>query len=328
MRRTTILLGVAVLLAGCGADPRGHPAAPEARRTPERAAVVPWAALPPTRPTIPFRVIPRRPDPALAARARRCVGSDLLLHWPGPGAAAGTMFDNVEVDLAPGRTPCAVSGVPTLTARTVEGATIPGRTTRPTVPSRGPVLLTPRRHALLQLSWPSACSSDDAGSSSLTLTYAGAAWTRAVRDLSDVCHFEPDRRLQSIEVSRFVPLHLRPAHRVTAYDDVRLHARRRLVARPGRPIDFVVTLVARHRVVLDPCPDYQLGASPGQGSPFGLNCAAVPWHDAAGAPYLPAGRPVRFAMHLAGLYGTEQKLWWRIVAPGSPPFLAGIVEIR
>jgi hypothetical protein len=238
------------------------------------------------------------------------------------------MFDNVEVDLAPGHPPCAVAGVPTLTARTVEGATIPGRTTPSTVHSVGPVLLTSRRHALVQLSWPSACFSGHPGGSWLTLGYAGRSWTRAVHDLSDVCHFDPDRRLQSVDVSRFVPLHGRPARRISAYDAVRLHARRRLAARPGQPVDFVVTLVARRRIVLDPCPDYQLGTSPGRGSRFALNCAAVPWRDAAGTPYLPAGRPVRFAMHLAGLYGSELKLWWRIVAPGSPPFLAGDVRIR
>jgi hypothetical protein len=331
VRRTTILLillGVAALLAGCGAHPAPPSATPTDRRTPDRAAVVPWAALPPTRPSIPFRVVPARPDSAIAARARHCTAADLALHWPGPGGAAGTMIDNVEVDLAPGHPPCAVAGVPTLTAWTVEGATIPGRITASTVHARGPVLLTPRRHALVQLSWPSACFSDHPGSSSLSLGYAGRTWTRAVPDLSDVCHFEPDRRLQSVDVSRFVPAHVRPARRVSAYDDVRLHARRRLTARPGRPIDFVVTLVARRRVVLGPCPDYQLGASPGRGSRFALNCADVPWRDAAGTPYLPAGRPVRFAMHLAGLYGSEQKLWWRIVAPGSPPFLAGVVRIR
>jgi hypothetical protein len=329
VRRTTLLLGSLALLAGCGTHAAVRTTAPSmGSGAPDATTLVPWQPLPPTRPTIPFRLTPPSPDPVRAEHARRCRGADLQLHWRGAGAAAGTMIENVVLDLAAGHPPCAVSGRPGLVARTVEGATLPGSLRMWTVRSRAPVLLTPRQHALVQLTWPSACYDLHGGGSSFTLGYAGAGWTSPVRHLSDVCHFEPDRRLRSIGVSRFVPLHLRPAHRSTSYDGVHVRGPHRLVARPDQPIDFVVTLVARRDVVLDPCPDYRLGASPGPGKRYALNCAAVPWRDALGRPYLPARRPVRFAMHLGATDGTVQKFWWGIVAPGSPPYLGGIVTIR
>jgi hypothetical protein len=242
------------------------------------------------------------------------------------------MIQNVLVDLAATHPRCAVFGRPALVARTIEGTTLPGSLSMWTAHSRGPVLLTRRQHALVQLTWPSACASfrkSDLGrTGSFTLSYADRTWTHPVPDLSDTCHFGPDRPLGSIGVSRFVPLHFHPARRVSAYNSVRLQARQQLIARGGRPIDFVVTLTARHDLELDPCPDYQLGASPGSDQKYALNCAAVPWLDARGEPYLPAGRPVRFAMHIGGIDSRVAKLWWGIVAPGAPPSYVAVVTTR
>lgn len=327
MRRWRVLLStVVVTLAACGTHVTPPVTAPST--SPVRSAVVPWRALPATRPVIPSTRIPPRPDPARARQARTCHGSDLVMHRRGAGAAAGTSVQNVVVDLAPGRRPCAVSHRPTAVAHTVEGTTIPGRPQMWSELSHAPVLLTPRRHALVQLTWPSACISDHTGQASFTLQYAGGSWTWPLRDLSDTCDFGADRPLTTIGVSRFVPLHLHPARTVSAFDAVRARGPARLVARPDQPIDFVVTLVARHDVVLEPCPDYLLGASPANGQRFALNCAGVPWRDADGTPYLPAGRPVRFAMHLAGTEGAVQKFWWDLLAPGSPPAVGGEVVIR
>jgi hypothetical protein len=328
MRRWSVLVPTMVIaLAGCGTHATTPSTAPSTE--PTRIAVVPWRALPATRPLIPSTRIPPRPDPVYAERARRSRGTDVVFQWKRAGAAAGTMVQNVDVDLAPGHAPCAVFGRPSAVAHTVEGTAIPGRLQMFTVRSHAPVLLTRDQHALVQLTWPSACFSESSGDASFTLGYAGRAWTQRVRDLSDTCHVgPPDRPLRAIGVSRFVPLHLRPARRISAYDAVHARGPAQVAARPDRPIDFVVTLLARHDVVLDPCPDYRLGVSPGRGQEFALNCAAVPWRDGLGRPYLPAGRPVRFAMQLGGTDGTVQKFWWGIAAPGSPPVLGGVVRIR
>lgn len=332
MRRWPVLVPVVVpvvivALAGCGTDATSPATAPST--APTRSAVVPWRPLPPTRPVIPSTRIPPSPDPVYAEQAHRCRGADVVFQWKGAGAAAGTTVQNVQVDLASGHAPCAVSGRPSAVAHTVEGTAIPGRLQMFTVRSHGPVLLTRDHHALVQLTWPSACFGENGGDASFTLGYAGRTWSQRVRDLSDTCHVgPPDRPLRAIGVSRFVPLRFRPARRASAYDAVHARGRAQLVAHPDRPIDFVVTLVARHDVVLDPCPDYRLGVSPGRGRELALGCAAVPWRDGRGRPYLPAGRPVRFAMHLGGMDGAVQKFWWGIVAPGSPPVLGGAVRIR
>lgn len=325
--RRTFLLGSLILLAGCGAQSAVPSTAPgTASGTPERITVVPWRPLPARRPTIPVTLTRTSPDPVPAEHARRCRGSDLLLHWRGAGAALGTMIENVVVDLAPGHSSCAVSGRPGLVARTVERATIPGSLEMWTVRSRGPVLLTPRQHALVQLTWPSACLNDRPGGSSLTLEYAGRSWTGAVRYLSDVCDFGRRRRLASIGVSRFVPLHHTSAHRISAFSGIRVRVPRIVSARVGGPLDFVLTMVAPRRVLLAPCPDYRIGATPGYGTRAGLNCAGVPWRDDQGRPFLPAQVPVRFEMRL-GAVPDSQKYWWGLATPGRAPFTVGLVHV-
>src|SRR5262249_13960410 len=162
------------------------------------------------------------------------------------------------VRLAPGHSPCSVSGRPRLVARSVEGVTIPGRLWEWELHYRGPVLLSRHQEAEVQLTWPSACF-DRHGSSeaSFTLTYAGQAWVHRLGLLSDRCHFGgPPRPLGTIGVSRFFPPDFRAPRRVSAYTGVRAHAPRHLRLHDGQPLDFVIRLVARHDVVLDPCPDY------------------------------------------------------------------------
>jgi hypothetical protein len=130
-----------------------------------------------------------------------------------------------------------------------------------------------------------------------------------------------------VGVTSFLPPHRRPAHRVTAYNPVRVHGPGEITARIDRAITFEVTLTSPGDLALDPCPDYRLGASPGEGGTFGLNCAAVPYRDDRGRPYLPAGRPVTFEMRLDPVEAM-QKYWWTIIAPGSPPYAAGVITLR
>jgi hypothetical protein len=77
-------------------------------------------------------------------------------------------------------------------------------------------------------------------------------------------------------------------------------------------------------VSLDPCPDYSMVQYASGGDTvdvrFGLNCAAVPYRDADGVPYLPAGVPVRFAMRLT-LLGPDvvaAKSLWKLEASDGP----------
>lgn len=168
MRRWSVLVPTMVIaLAGCGTHATTPSTAPSTE--PTRIAVVPWRALPATRPVIPSTRIPPRPDPVYAERGRRCRGTDVVFQWKRAGAAAGTMVQNVDVDLAPGHAPCAVFGRPSAVAHTVEGTAIPGRLQMFTVRSHAPVLLTRDQHALVQLTWPSACFSESSGDASFTL---------------------------------------------------------------------------------------------------------------------------------------------------------------
>jgi hypothetical protein len=74
-------------------------------------------------------------------------------------------------------------------------------------------------------------------------------------------------------------------------------------------------------------PDYRIGAVPGDGGRYALNCAAVHYRDDEGRPYLPAHRPVRFEMRFEPVESTA-KFYWNIVAPGSPPYVASQVRVR
>jgi hypothetical protein len=87
-------------------------------------------------------------------------------------------------------------------------------------------------------------------------------------------------------------------------------------------VRFTVSLhaPAQNDVPLVPCPDYTIwlkGLSVTRSS-YALNCAAVPFHDAAGNPILPAGSTVAFAMQLtmphddSARSGTTVVLGWSL----------------
>jgi hypothetical protein len=69
----------------------------------------------------------------------------------------------------------------------------------------------------------------------------------------------------------------------------------------------------------DSWPDYEILLAP-RIDYHGLNCAAVPYTDEEGRPYLPAGVPVTFAMHADGFDTTVliTKFAWVLTAPGHP----------
>jgi len=89
----------------------------------------------------------------------------------------------------------------------------------------------------------------------------------------------------------------------------------------GQPLDFTVTLIAPagRDVALVPCPDYAIAfGSEGNETSVGyaLNCAGVPYRDAGGVPYLPAGVPVTFAMLTSAppVRADGLKLTWQLTS--------------
>lgn len=332
MRRTTTLvlaLGAVGLAACGGADSSPHAAAGTHASAPGPSTTtvpVPWAALRPTHPDIPSTRVRPRPDPAIAEAARTCGAGDLILHALGNGAAMGTTVDNLRFALAPGHRPCAVSGRPVVSVRTVEGTVVHGHPSRFTSTYHRPVLLTPTADALAQLLWPSACFAAS-GQASAQVTYADRTWVVSVGPLSGTCHLEPDRPLRDVGVTRFLPPDRRRSHRVTAYNDVRVHGPVHVAAHLDGVVTFPITLVAQHDVTLDPCPDYWFGSGDSKDAAHALNCAAVPFRDGQGRPYLPAHRRVQFEMRMC-VVEPLQKYVWSIVAPGPGPSAGGVVVVR
>lgn len=98
---------------------------------------------------------------------------------------------------------------------------------------------------------------------------------------------------------------------------------------PGSTFDYTIYLTALGEpVTLDPCPDYSVWVGAAGGPRRSLNCAAVPYVDAAGRPYLPAGVTVGFDMRLEvpDLPG-EQKILWVVDGPHRLPGTHGVLTI-
>lgn len=116
---------------------------------------------------------------------------------------------------------------------------------------------------------------------------------------------------------------------VTPFDGITVAADLDREVRAGSTITFTVYLTAPEATPLDPCPDYQIAVGAEGGPRRSLNCAAVPYLDAAGVPYLPANEPVAFEMRLRvpDLRG-EQKILWVVDGPQSLPGAHGVLTIR
>lgn len=323
-----------LLLGGCAATPAAHPAASGSAHGSGRAeAPVPWRALDPTYPSIPSRTVPARPDPAAAESAAPCHGSRLRAR-SGLGGAGGSSY--LWVRLWSGR-PCRLEGTPSVTlldgGRPVD---VPVRTLAREAADdywvyRHPVLVAPGAPATVTLIWATDWCTDPVvtdrvrldlgpGQGALTVKGFGSSpgCTERVEDLPPA-----KRHRTPVAVGTFKPQHYRPARVVTSYDGLDAGAQLTSTPRTGKPLTFVVTLTARHDVVLDPCPDYTIGQYlADQGSRedrYALNCAAVPTRDAQGRPYLPAGQPVRFEMRTRLLGdGPGLKFVWTLEVPHEP----------
>jgi hypothetical protein len=99
-------------------------------------------------------------------------------------------------------------------------------------------------------------------------------------------------------------------------------------AKPGDVITFEAVLESPTDLALDPCPDYNIAFGRASWTTRQLNCAAVPYHDAQGRPYLPAFTNVRFEMRVTvpDEPGT-QKVLWTLDGPQQMPGFYGLVKV-
>ena len=292
--------------------------------------VVPWAPLQPTHPRIPAVTIPAVPDPSIAAAAPLCQASELKVASVRRGPAMGTMYLNVRVTLT-GKYPCRVQGSPEI--RPLDhGQLLAIPTRRATDDSiyRHPVLITKQEPALLALSWAMDwCTTPVSNDTIRALLPNSGALTFKGFGRSPFCNGTPGSGPAPIMVKPFQPEKAHPAEVRSAYALVDVAGNLNRTVTAGAELHFTVTLTSRRRLVLDPCPDYtiaQYGPDGSQTNTFALNCAAIPAKDSEGRPYLPAGRPVRFAMETTTT-DSVQKISWMLDTPDKTVQLVGALRV-
>lgn len=310
-------------------SPATNPSSPSTGST-GAASVVPWADLPATRPAVRTTLAPARPAPHAADGAPPCTADDLLATSI-VGAGLGTTYAEIRLALV-GPTACAVDGVPTVVATTANGTQVPGRPRVDDASYRHAVLISPQDQALLRVSWPSGCTLGTAGranGSTLAISLPGGTLALDGFALATTCGPDSGGPLRSVGVEPYAPAVQTPAKVRTPYDGIVVDGDLSLHGAPGAVLTFTVFLTAQHDTPLDPCPDYSIWVGTAGGGRRSLNCAAVPYVDANGSPYLPAGRSVAFRMRLTvpDLRG-EQKVLWVIEGPQSLPGTHGVLTIR
>ncbi|HET9842337.1 MAG TPA: hypothetical protein VFQ01_10060 [Nocardioides sp.] len=97
---------------------------------------------------------------------------------------------------------------------------------------------------------------------------------------------------------------------------------------PGDLLRFTAVLQSPTRLVLDPCPDFNIAFGRHAWHTWQLNCRQVPYRDRQGRPMLPPFRNVRFDMQVRvpDVRG-EQKVLWTLVGPQQLPGFYGIVKV-
>lgn len=291
-------------------------APPKPAHTVRPGDVVPWAPLPATHPTIPTQTTPPSPDPAEAVGKPACRASDLRATATG-AAAAGTYYRNVRLRLV-GARPCTLEGYadvqPLDQGRPVD---IPVDHQQDDSVYRGPVLVSAGHPALLQLSWGATWCTTPVHNDTVRLVLPGGALTFPGLGSSN-CNNAPGSGPKApIMVAPFQPVSWHEGTVATPYATLVVSGNLELSATPGETVHFTVTLTSPTDLALDPCPDYHLVqvADDGQHEEtYALNCAAVPYRDARGRPYLPAGTPVQFEMRttVVGPAGSTEKLSWAL----------------
>jgi hypothetical protein len=276
--------------------------------------VVPWAALPTTDPVFP--TIGGGPSAAEIKTAAPCEAGDLTVLRRDLEPALGTAFLTVQLALD-GPTPCRIEGYPDVFLLDPSGAVLDVSVVHDPGSTPEPVLVTPTEPAAVVVSWSPShyCGAldnpririglpDNAGN----VTVDGFGPTTCNPDEG-----HPSPRVRPVQPAYADTSPTSPYEQVTVTGDLDLSVD------VGAPIDFEITLTSPVDLPLDPCPDYEILLAP-RIDYHGLNCAAVPYVDEEGRPYLPAGVPVTFAMHASGFDTTVliTKFAWVLTAPGHP----------
>jgi uncharacterized protein DUF4232 len=271
---------------------------------------VPWAPLDATRPDLPRVTIPPSPDPAVAAAAPPCTPRDLRATSAVEGAAGTFALYLTILPSSPG-VACRLQGHPEVRfLDRGEPVDIPTRDI-PTDASYGaPVLVAEGGVVTLTLLWGSSWCTDPVRNDRIQVAVGSGSVEVDGFGRSPYCNGTPGSGPNPVGVGSFQPQSPREERVTSAFARV----------------EGELTALTAHDgdVALDPCPDYtmrQIGSWDDVSvARFALNCAAVPFRDAAGVPYLPEGVPVRFEMRL-GLAGPdvqEPKATWSLDASGGP----------
>ena len=250
--------------------------------------------------------------PALVATLGRpaCRASDVELSSE-PGRDAGEVRFTVSAVRAD--TACVVSRNPFLEySRGGRPAEVPTASEDP-APGDWPaaVLLTADQRAVLPTTWSGWCH--DLPFDSVRMYFEDNSFADAAvpQGVATCRGGEPDE----MHVAGWEPegFTFRPAGSFAGL-------RARLVDTVTGPEDlptWVVELTATRDVDLDTCPSWEVQRGEEHTASWRLNCAGVPDRRADGTPYLPAGKPVRFAVWTP-YGGNDAALTWRLTTPDGP----------
>jgi hypothetical protein len=298
-----------VVLAGVWAVGH-HGTGGPAPATPGNDLVVPWAPLPATDPQFPE---PSNDVRLVAKEAPPCTIGDLRILGRTVEAAAGTAYLTVQLGLD-ASTPCHLLGYPEVVPLDTAGNPLDVPVAHDTTGSPDAVLVTASSPAAVVVSWSVThyCGSIDNARLRVTLPDGGGDFSVEGFGATSCNPDEGQPAMQVLPIqAAYDQTPQSPYEKVTATGDLDV------TVPVGAGIDFQVTLTSPADLPLDPCPDYQILVGSRMDT-HGLNCAAVPYVDAAGRPYLPAGVGVAFAMHADGLDAPlySPKFLWVLSAPG------------
>jgi hypothetical protein len=294
---------------------------------------IPFAPQPASYQPIPSIEVPERPDPAVAAQLPPCATGDLQLSANKEGAG-GTVYLAVTITST---TPCKLSGYPVVTPLGPEGSPVDVPVVASVETPVRPAVAVGHEPVLVTLGWPNFWCAPPVTVSQLRLTMPDGG-RRIIEGFGrSVCSATPDGNGRPpITVTPFAPQSLVPAHFETALSGAKVSVALPATASPGRVMPFLVTIQAdpSRPVSLSACPDYSIrfgDDNNGTTVEYALNCAAVPYRDGGGQPYIPAGTAVVFGMQVLAppRPQADAKLVWQILGlPGDLSLMsAGTVAV-
>jgi hypothetical protein len=277
--------------------------------------VVAWLDRPEANQEIPTTMVPLSPDPSRAENLRPCRARDLRVDRYPDGAAGNRLM---ILELRSVTTPCRLDGYPGVTPLDRSGRVLSVPIQRQTRAYDHPVALGGAGVGTINLFWPNGWCATPVDVATLRLALPEGGGTLTVEGFGPSnCGAGSPGEKTAIHVSSIEPVEYQQPHEQTPFDAVEAEWQGPPSVPAGGRLRFQVTLTADRDVVLDPCPDYLIFLGHvGNETKVGhaLNCAGVPYRDASGRPYLPAGTPVVFAMEITAppRPGAQEKLTWQL----------------